>query len=474
MFYRLFRAVARVALHLFFRRLEVEGAERVPPTGPVLFVPNHTNALVDPLVLMVSTKRRVTLTAKHVLARNPLLGILMWGLGVVPFHRRQDAARTAELRLNARSLERCQGILADGGAICIFPEGASHSDPTLRPFRKGPARVALDFARQNGNIGSLTIVPVGLLYTEKDRFRSGVWLRFGAGIDVRAWSAEHPGADARLLTDEIRRRVEALTLNYKRRREPAVLSWAAEIVATGGTAPPPLGSREPSAAEWFRLVCRLQTGYRALLECRPEDVEALSARIRACRRELRRRGIRACEVYLPMHAGPALLFIIREAELLLVGLPLALFGILNHLVPVSIVRWIARATSRDKDQWASNTVYPGVIVFALFYACQLSLAWWLLPALWAALYTIALPYTGYHALLYRDRALGVIVRVRAFVGFLVDRGSQERLALEGRKIISRIVELDRWLKTAGSGTPSATSAAPVLQVPRALRMSPGR
>jgi glycerol-3-phosphate O-acyltransferase/dihydroxyacetone phosphate acyltransferase len=446
MLYRLFRAAARVALHLFFRRIEVEGTEHIPATGPVLFVPNHTNALVDPLVLMVSTHRRVTLTAKHVLARNPLLGLFMRALGVVPFRRRQDVALAAELRRNERSLERCRKILAGGGAICIFPEGVSHSDPKLRPFRTGPARIALDFVRQDGNIGSLTIVPVGLLYMEKNRFRSGVWLRFGAGLDVGVWLAEHPHADAKLLTEEIRRRVEALTLNYERRRESAILGWAAEIVATGGKAPPPLGGREPSTAEWFHLVSRLQAGYRALLERRRDEVDALSARIRAYRRELRRRGIDASEVYLPMHAGRALLFVVREAELLMVGLPLTIFGILSHIVPAFIVRWIARAMSRDKDQWASNTVYPGLVVFALFYALQLSLAWRLLPTPWAALYTVALPYTGYYTLLYRDRAGGVVARVRAFVSFLFDRDRQERLAREGRKIIARVVELDAWLQ----------------------------
>jgi 1-acyl-sn-glycerol-3-phosphate acyltransferase len=82
--------MARVILKLFFRRIEVEGRGHLPEKGPVLFVCNHTNALVDPLMLLINVRRRVTLTAKNVLARNPLLGLLMAGLGVVTFHRRED------------------------------------------------------------------------------------------------------------------------------------------------------------------------------------------------------------------------------------------------------------------------------------------------------------------------------------------------------------------------------------------------
>src|SRR5262249_54474579 len=161
----------------------------------------------------------------------------------------------------------------------------------MRPFRHGAARIALDFVQEDGNPGGLQIIPVGLLYTEKDQFRSGVWLRFGKPIDAARWLEENPGGDAVRLTQEIRRQVEALTWNYEPRRESLILSWAAEILATGGIMPPPLGSRERPLAEGFQLLARLQAGYRTLLENCPEEMEELSARVRRYRVELRRSGI---------------------------------------------------------------------------------------------------------------------------------------------------------------------------------------
>jgi len=419
----------------------------VPSSGPVLFVPNHTNALVDPMVVMTSLRRPITVTAKNALARNPLLRWLMSALGVVTFQRREDAGQEGtDQRHNVRSLQRCREILARGGAVCIFPEGVSHSDPALRPFKAGPARIALDFLQKEGNPGRLRIVPVGLLYTDKSRIRSDIWLRFGTAIDVERWKEEHPKGDADALTEEIRRRVQALTLNFQTRRESAILSWAAEIAATGAERPIALGSAEASPADFFRLTARLQAGYQLLLpDCR-EELDRLSTRIRRYQHALKRRGIEAGEVYLPIHFGRALLFLVRELELVVVGAPLALFGAINHAAPYLLVRHLARRLSKDKDHWASNVIYPGLVIFPLFYLVQLLAGWLLLPVLWALLYSVALPYTGYYALLYGNRFATAFRRSRTFLHFLMNPSSQQQLAGEGREIIAHIRALGEMVE----------------------------
>ncbi|MBL8974611.1 MAG: 1-acyl-sn-glycerol-3-phosphate acyltransferase, partial [Myxococcales bacterium] len=53
-----------LALRVFFRRIEIVGAERVPATGPVIFVLNHPNALIDPAFLLCLAPRPVSFLAK--------------------------------------------------------------------------------------------------------------------------------------------------------------------------------------------------------------------------------------------------------------------------------------------------------------------------------------------------------------------------------------------------------------------------
>ncbi|HEX3999832.1 MAG TPA: lysophospholipid acyltransferase family protein [Pirellulales bacterium] len=442
MLYRLFRQLTRLALHLFFRRIDVEGRSNVPPAGPVLIVPNHTNAFVDPLVIITALRRPIMVTAKSALARNPLLRWLMSALRVVTFQRPQDAGQEGtDQRHNVRSMQRCREMLAAGAAVCIFPEGVSHSDPKLREFKAGAAKIALDFLRKDGNPGRLQIVPVGLLYTEKDRMRSDIWLRFGAPIDLERWLKDHPdGAHGNIdaLTKEIRQRVERLTLNFETRRESAILNWAAEIVATGGESPLALGRAEPSPADFFQLTARVRAGYQSLLPESRDELDRLSKQIRRYRAELRRRGIGAPEVYLPIHFGRALLFLVREMELIVVGAPMALVGAATHAVPYWTVRQLARRLSKDKDHWASNVIYPGLVVFPLYYLIAYSAAWLLLPAFWAVLFSVAMPYTGYYALLYGNRFSIALRRCRTFLYFLFHRSVQQRLAAEGREIIAHI------------------------------------
>jgi glycerol-3-phosphate O-acyltransferase/dihydroxyacetone phosphate acyltransferase len=452
MFYRIFRLMAAITLRLFFRRIEVDGPRNLPP-GPLLLVSNHTNALVDPLIPLITFKRRITLTGKNVLKKNPLMALLMWGLGSIPFHRTEDIGKGADPRQNVRSMRRCREILAHGGALYVFPEGISHSDLKMRPFHIGASRIALDFVRKDGNPGNLQIVPMGLLYTAKGNFRSEVCLRVGPPFDAGQWVAAHPGATADELTQEFRSRIEALTISYASRREMLILNWANDIVATEAQMPRPLGSLPSRTSDSFNRLARLQAGYRTLLADHAQEIAALSERVRHYRAELKDRGIDPAEVFLPMNPFRAILFLTRELELILIGAPLALFGIVNNLLPYLIVRQIAKRLSSDKDHWATNVIYPSFIIFPLFYLIQLTAAWLFLPVFWAVIYTIALPYTGYYALLYHDRVGSAWRRAGTFVYFLFRRKTQQWLVIEGQEILAAVQALARHLDPASPGHP---------------------
>ena len=94
---------------------------------------------------------------------------------------------------------------------------------------------------------------------------------------------------------------------------------------------------------------------------------------------------------------------------------------------------------------------------------QLAVAWWLLPTFWACVYTVALPYTGYYALLFSDRVGRSWRRMVTFLRFLTRPGEQDRLAAEGREIVGRVRELEARLEAEteprqrrhGPGKPAA-------------------
>ena len=117
--YRLVRALSRALLRLFYRRVEVVGAERIPPDGPLLVLANHQNALVDGMLLLAVMPRRLRPLVKAPLFSNPLIGPFLRLLGAIPVVRRQDTGTTTVE--NTRMFETAGRTLAEGGAILIFP-----------------------------------------------------------------------------------------------------------------------------------------------------------------------------------------------------------------------------------------------------------------------------------------------------------------------------------------------------------------
>jgi 1-acyl-sn-glycerol-3-phosphate acyltransferase len=437
--YRFVRALWRAALFGFFRRVDVQGRGNVPERGPVLFVANHTNAFVDPLLIITRIERPVTLTAKSTLKRNPLLRLLMRALNVVEFHRAQDVEQGADPAKNVDALSACRRRLAEGGAVCIFPEGVSHSDPGLRPFKTGAARIALDFVAHHP---SLAVVPVGLHFEAKERFRSAAGIVFGEPFDAGEWRRAHPEAGPRELTDLVEARIRELTTSYAAERDVETFTRAAELLEVAGVPPAPLGREEPAdVAGRVRTIHRLQAGRERLARERREELAALEGRLAGLYGELGRLGITAPELFLPVEPGRAAFFVFRELELLLVGLPIAAWGTVNHWLPYGVLKALVRKMSTDRDHFASNAVFLSLPVFPLFWALQILAVAVLATPFWTVLYALSLPYAGAVALLYRDRAGGAWRRARTFLLFVRRPEARRKLVAEARAIDAEIRRL---------------------------------
>ena len=116
---------------------DVERTGPVMPERPV----NHPNALVDPLVIFRTGGRPARTLAKAALFEQWLVGAMLRGLGGLPVYRRKDFPGQAHL--NDTTFDAAIGALHNGEAVQIYPEGQSHSEPSLTPIRTGAARIAL-------------------------------------------------------------------------------------------------------------------------------------------------------------------------------------------------------------------------------------------------------------------------------------------------------------------------------------------
>ena len=186
----------------------VEGADLVPPTGGVLLASNHLS-FADSVVIPAVAPREVVFLAKSDYftgtgVRGTLQRAWFEGLGMVPVDR--DDTRSA-----LDSLETALEVLREGKAFGVYPEGTRSRDGRLYRGRTGVAQLAL----QSG----APIVPVGLVGTEQlqpvgSRLPrlARVTVRFGDPLDVAGrYDGVAPGRARREITDEVMRRIAALT-----------------------------------------------------------------------------------------------------------------------------------------------------------------------------------------------------------------------------------------------------------------------
>jgi 1-acyl-sn-glycerol-3-phosphate acyltransferase len=182
-------------------RWEVVGADRVPESGPVIFVANH-NHLLDPPLVAASCRRRVHPMAKRELFETPLIGWYFWAYGAFPVRRFSG---------DMGALRVARNYLRNDEVVLMFPEGTRAHGQGMRAALPGAAMVAL--------LAKSPIVPVAITGTDRIRIprvffqwivrrRPSLHVEFGEPFTLE--SAGSDGRSAEQATDFMMRHVATM------------------------------------------------------------------------------------------------------------------------------------------------------------------------------------------------------------------------------------------------------------------------
>jgi 1-acyl-sn-glycerol-3-phosphate acyltransferase len=453
MLYALLRSIAGLALRWFYRRIDVEGLDRLPRHGPILLVVNHPNALVDALLVGWSIPRRLTLTAKATLFQNSVVARLLAWLGVVPLVRAKDVGIAAgsaatDPSRNAVAFGALRTVLRRRGTVVIFPEGISHDNPFLAPLRTGAARIALD-ARDDAGTRDLHIVPIGLTFERKDTPRTRVVVQIGHPIAMQEWQASGESAVI-ALTHEIEMRLRAVTLNYSSLDEASRTAALSSLFAALLTnVLPSVGDVRNYAVE-VSLARRIEDARRALVQTADDRLRARADRLirslSAFEERLARHGVRAEDVRISTDAREALPFLLREGAIIASAGPLALWGAINHWIPFHGARGIAMRRVETGSDPAMRTILAGTLLVLVFYALQGMLVAWLAGWFAALLYVVSLPLAADLNLLLRERLQRAMRRARTYLLFRSRPKLQASLEQELQSLRSEALDLEHQLQ----------------------------
>jgi glycerol-3-phosphate O-acyltransferase / dihydroxyacetone phosphate acyltransferase len=425
------RFLARTASRLFYR---VDCVSQPPASGAALLLPNHPNALLDPAVIWGTAGRDVRFLAKSTLFDGPLR-FLVAGSGAIPVYRKLDQG--VDVSRNTKTFAAVDAALADGDAICIFPEGISHSTGRLESLRTGAARMALSAERAGTRVN---LVPVGLNFERKTTFRSRVTVVYGHPFTAEdlADARAHPDG-VRELTDRIAARMRRLLIEAESKTDAAIVDRVDRMYSAARGS-----GRDPHQRIERRRI--IAAGIERLRAADPERYDEILLRFHRYQSRLQRFGLRDRHLDWAISTRDVVKFAVSEGLRAIFLGPLALAALVLFAVPYHLTGYVARWFTSEAEVAATAKVVGGFLVYAawlLAIGVAASAAGVPHPVLITLLILPALAVAGLFAI---ERESAVLDAVRAWWVLTRTRtDTRERLRRRRSELADVLDEVNEWM-----------------------------
>ena len=354
-----------------YRRFEVHGKENLPKDGGLIFGVNHSNTLMDALVLLSADNIRKVFIARGDIFKNPTVAKVLNFLRILPIFRIRNGV--AAVRNNDDSLNKAVDVVHDQVDLYLFPEGTHRTKHSLMRLGKGLFHLAMDANKQFGDKNPVYIIPTAIEYGDYFRYRSTAMINFGEPINVTEFvkntTEENEAVNINILKDQLHNEISKL-FTYIPDDEDYDAIW--EIVKM---------KNEKRAGGLYKKMLRNRATVEKVLKYReeqPEEAKNLFERVMAFAKERVRQKI---SVMSTARKYPLINFIWKLA-VLLIGLPYFVASAAVNL-PVWLTTLIIRGKLKDKA--FGNTVSFGVefVLFPIVFIVGTILLFCFLPWYWA-------------------------------------------------------------------------------------------
>lgn len=389
--YEIVRLYVRFAFWLTHKRIIVEGINRIPEQGPIIFAPNHQNALMDPLALVCTNPHQTVWLARADIFKLKATRPILRFLRIMPVYRIRDGKEN--LANNEEVFNTVIGILEDKLTIALFPEAAHSGKRRMLPHKKAIPRIALEAEEKNQFKLNLKIVPVGIFYSHYWAFNRSIIIEYGEPIEVDKFRDEYqqnPQKALLDLRDEIYRQLSPLVLNI--RSETRYEDYEAMRLLLGKTyAKRAKLSRNRGLQQLYaekELIGKLEK----LEATNPEPFGQLVAGLKNYLLKTEKAGMTDDLV----DKSGKMNWKILTGQLLaaMASLPVFVFGLVFNLIPFLLPGIILKGKIRDMTFMSTFNFVIGLIMFPLFYLIFGVLVLAIFHSLWLSLAVLILMPLG--------------------------------------------------------------------------------
>lgn len=200
----------------YYNDFVILGKENIPTDLPVIFAPNHNNALMDALAIhyIVPRNKSLVFLAKSDLFGNKFVSKILFQAKILPAFRMRDGY--GNLGRNAEVFDQCVEILHNNQVLGIMPEGNQEIERKLRPFGKGIFRVAFEAQYRYGNSPMIKIIPVGIDFGNLIKSHKHIIINIGQAIEISDYMNlynENPIKAINDIKKDLHNELSALTLD---------------------------------------------------------------------------------------------------------------------------------------------------------------------------------------------------------------------------------------------------------------------
>lgn len=396
--YTLVKIPIKIALRLNFRKFVFSGRkENVSRNKPIIFAPNHRNALLDALLVVYAGyhTKQVVFLARADIFKKKFIAWMLRGMRIIPVFRMRDGKDN--LDKNKEVFDSAARILKKNNTVAIFPEARHNPKQSLLPIQKAVPRIVLPTeASLNFELNS-QIVPVSIYYRDIFGFLTDVYVTFGAPIEVSNYKEvyeENPNLATNQLRQDLESSLQSMVVNiwndefydeYKN-----AIDWNGDFIANKMFSERKDGFLQAS----LHIVKTLDN----LFEYNREKFDNKMNDFSEANEILNEHQLSTKDKVLePKNISNILS---RFAALILTA-PVMLFGYINAVFPLLINK---KLLSLFKDnQFVPSVRYVSGLIFVPIFSIVQSLIIGAITKDWqlSLIYFIAMPTTFYFALYWR-------------------------------------------------------------------------
>jgi 1-acyl-sn-glycerol-3-phosphate acyltransferase len=395
MLYRLLKFLIGIGIRFYYREIKVRNKEFLRHDGPLIIIANHPNTMMDAWIIAQSISQPIYFMAKGTFFNTPLKRRILNSLGMIPINRPIDN-KTAGVNNNA-SFEACYKVLEEGKTLVVFPEGNSMMERQLRELKSGTARIALEVEQRNGGKLNLKVVPIGIFYSQGEKFRSSVMLTVEQGLyvdDLLDEYAQNPSAASKKLTSRFRQHLERVLVTTDSLEQEKLIDDVYDIVKDDKSK-----ASVESRVEYLKQISERIEEIQLMKPYLIEEIQSLVNKIQWQTEKLKIRQDFLNKRFKLSSYTLQLLFSVIYAVF---GFPIFVFGFVHSILPFKGTDLLMPKLIKNVEYYAPIAVLLGLVLYPLNYGLLLWAAGVIfnLGLLAKVLYFCAMPITGMFAYYY--------------------------------------------------------------------------